>query len=74
MKFKNTALILGYNKGANMNKLMNTKQLAEYLGVSISAIMQYRAKGTGPRYVKLGQLVRYTKADVDEWLETIKVG
>lgn len=51
-----------------MEKLMNTNELAEYLGIAISTIVDYRLKGIGPVYVKIGHLVRYRKADVDNWV------
>ena len=51
-----------------MEKLMNTNELAEYLGIAVSTIVDYRLKGIGPVYVKIGHLVRYRKADVDNWL------
>lgn len=57
-----------------MQKLMNTKQLAEYLGIAVSTILQYRADGTGPQYIKLGHLVRYRQSDVDTWLERKSTG
>lgn len=52
-----------------MDKLLDTKQLAEYLGIAVSTILQYRADGTGPQYIKLGHLVRYRISDVEAWLE-----
>ncbi len=61
-------------KEENMQKLMNTKQLAEYLGIAVSTILQYRADGTGPQYIKLGHLVRYRQSDVDAWLERKSTG
>ena len=51
-----------------MEKLMNTNELAEYLGIAVSTIADYRLKGIGPVYVKIGHLVRYRKADVDNWV------
>ena len=51
-----------------MEKLMNTNELAEYLGIAVSTIVDYRLKGIGPVYVEIGQLVRYRKADVDNWV------
>ncbi len=52
-----------------MDKLLDTKQLADYLGIAVSTILQYRADGTGPQYIKLGHLVRYRISDVEAWLE-----
>lgn len=57
-----------------MEKLLTTNQLAEYLGVAVSTVLQYRATGAEPRYMKLGHLVRYRLADVQEWLDSKKVG
>lgn len=54
------------------DRLLNTKELARYLGVAISTITQYRLDGTGPDYVKLGHLVRYKIADVEKWLDARK--
>ena len=51
-----------------MEKLMNTNELAEYLGIAVSTIVDYCLKGIGPVYVKIGHLVRYRKADVDNWV------
>lgn len=51
-----------------MEKLMNTNELAEYLGIAVSTIVDYRLKGIGPVYVKIDHLVRYRKADVDNWV------
>ena len=53
-------------------KLLTTKQLAEYLGIAISTILQYRMEGRGPQYIKLGHLVRYRIEDVEQWLESQK--
>jgi len=49
-------------------KLLNTKELASYLGVAVSTLLLYRAEGTGPRYIKMGRLVRYRASDVEAWL------
>jgi excisionase family DNA binding protein len=53
-------------------KLLNTKELAEYLGVAVSTIMHYRLNGRSAPYIKLGHLVRYRIEDVDAWLEELK--
>ena len=53
-----------------IEKLLTTKEVAEYLDIAISTLMEYRVNRTGPVYIKLGQLVRYRKAYVDEWLKT----
>jgi len=51
-----------------MQKLLTTKELAKYLGIAPYTLHQYRTKGNGPRYIKLGRLVRYDIDDVQEWI------
>ena len=50
------------------NKLMDQKELAEFLMVSEKTLEHYRWRGIGPKYIKIGKLVRYIKCDVIEWL------
>lgn len=47
----------------------NTQQAATYLGMSIQFLEIARHKGDGPEYIKLHRAVRYTKADLDKWME-----
>ncbi len=41
---------------------------ANYLRISTSTLAKRRVSGTGPRYSKLGRIVIYQGADLDEWL------
>jgi excisionase family DNA binding protein len=54
-----------------MNKLWGPKELADYLGVPVQTIYQWRTKGYGPRGRKVGKHVRYRPVDVEKWLETL---
>lgn len=49
--------------------MIETEALAERLGISPHTLIQWRFKGIGPPYVKLGKLVRYHVASVDKWIE-----
>lgn len=49
--------------------LRTTKEAAGRLGVSESWLNHARLTGTGPRYVKMGHLVRYTDKSLDEYVE-----
>lgn len=51
------------------DKLLTTKEVAEYLGIAENTICQYRMTGIGPRYIKLGRMVRYRLNDVIEWID-----
>ena len=60
------------NKGATMslNKLLTTREVAKYLDVAESTVIQYRVNGTGPKYIKFGHIIRYRRRDIEVWLWT----
>lgn len=46
---------------------------AAYLGVSINTMRQWRTKGNGPRYYKLGGwMIRYDVVDLDAYTDEHK--
>ena len=47
---------------------MTVEECAAYLGVSIKALGHWRHENKGPAWFKIGQRVRYRKADVDVWI------
>lgn len=49
-------------------ELIDECALAARLGVSRSTLQSWRYTGQGPRWIKLGRLVRYRSADVDAYL------
>lgn len=51
------------------HKLLTVKALSQYLGISEDTLSKYRTKGTGPKYLKLGRVIRYKLSDVHEWIE-----
>jgi predicted DNA-binding transcriptional regulator AlpA len=52
-----------------MNGLRKTAQAAGYLGLNPGTLANLRARGLGPRYVKLGSAVRYYESDLDAWAQ-----
>jgi len=58
---------------ADNQKYLNTKELSQYLGVSIATIQRWRGDGVGPVYIKQGTIVRYDICDVEEWIEAHKI-
>jgi predicted DNA-binding transcriptional regulator AlpA len=48
--------------------LRSTDDVARRLKTSIRKLERMRADGTGPRFVRMNKLVRYTDHDVDEWI------
>lgn len=49
--------------------LATTAEVAEYLGIPPHTLVQWRYRGTGPRYIRVGKHVRYRWPDVDKWLD-----
>jgi excisionase family DNA binding protein len=54
--------------------LIDEVSLAARLGVSRSTLQSWRYTGRGPRYLKVGRLVRYRNADVEAYLRASACG
>jgi predicted DNA-binding transcriptional regulator AlpA len=50
------------------NVYLTPKEAAAYIKSSTSTLAKKRLFGGGPRYLKIGQSVRYLKADLDAWM------
>jgi hypothetical protein len=48
---------------------LNTPAAAEWLGVSPRTLIDYRSRGGGPRWVRLGRAVRYRTDWLDHWAD-----
>ena len=46
---------------------LNTRQAAEWLGLSMRTLHRYRVSGRGPVFHRFGGRVRYLRADLDAW-------
>jgi predicted DNA-binding transcriptional regulator AlpA len=51
-----------------LETLLDEKELSRLLRVSIGTLRFWRTIDRGPRYRKVGQLVRYAPSEVQEWL------
>ena len=49
--------------------LLNTDQMAAYLGIKPIYARQMRLSGKGPAFVKIGNHVRYRLTAIEEWLD-----
>ena len=52
---------------------LNTRQAAQYLGLSKQQLELWRAKGGGPLYTKLARIVRYKRSDLDAFMAKHRV-
>lgn len=49
-------------------KLLDEREVAALTSIRISTLQYFRRVGGGPKYSKLGRLVRYRLSDVAEWV------
>ncbi|HKT05199.1 MAG TPA: helix-turn-helix domain-containing protein [Rugosimonospora sp.] len=47
-------------------RLATPEEVAEYYGVPVATLYQWRARGRGPKSSKIGRHVRYRWEDVDK--------
>ncbi|GAA3044559.1 helix-turn-helix transcriptional regulator [Actinokineospora globicatena] len=52
-----------------MTKLWGPKQLAEYLGIPVTTVYQWRTKEYGPPGHRVGKHVRFLPEDVYTWVK-----
>lgn len=49
--------------------LVTPTELAEFLGVPPHTLAQWRSRGLGPAFVRIGRHVRYRWSAVERWLD-----
>ncbi len=47
---------------------VSAEQLAQEFGVPLRSVYGWNAKGTGPRRIRVGRHVRYSRDDVEAWI------
>ena len=55
---------------AERRPLATPVQIAEYLEIPEPTLRQWRHKGTGPQWTRVGRHVRYRWSDVEAWLDS----
>lgn len=56
-------------------RAVTTRQAGEILGIAEITLSQWRARGEGPRYFRIGRRhIRYRLADVLAWRDSRTVG
>jgi excisionase family DNA binding protein len=59
---------------AGQDGLMNMKDLASLLGVTVRTIKRYDKSRKLPPCIRLGRLKRWCRAEVLQWLEQLRGG
>jgi predicted DNA-binding transcriptional regulator AlpA len=58
----------------SLETLIDEKELARLIRVSIATLRYWRSERKGPRFRKVGQMVRYAPSDVATWLNSRPTG
>lgn len=56
------------------NRLITEKEVAYLQGKSVKGVRKDRYNGTGPKWVRLGRLVRYRLSDVEAFIGSLSPG
>ncbi|MFA5877542.1 MAG: helix-turn-helix domain-containing protein [Candidatus Paceibacterota bacterium] len=55
------------------NRYLCEKEVAELTGLALSTLRNYRMESKGFPYVKIGRAVRYSLAEVTDWMDQHKI-
>ena len=61
------------NPSDGTNEILTAPEVAKLLKVSTRSILRWKAKGEIP-YLKVGDLLRFRRCDIDVWLSQNSVG
>jgi predicted DNA-binding transcriptional regulator AlpA len=62
------------NSEIAMTALLTETEVSRVLRVSLATLRKWRVDKRGPRYIKIGPLVRYQLDDLREWLSSLPTG
>ena len=48
-------------------ELLTPRQVSDRLHLAVGTLANWRAAGTGPRFLRLGSAVRYRESDLETW-------
>jgi len=55
---------------SNLEELLNERDVARIVGLSVASVRRWRLLKSGPRVMKIGAAVRYKPEDLKTWLES----
>ncbi|GAA1028007.1 hypothetical protein GCM10009557_11460 [Virgisporangium ochraceum] len=59
---------MGRTTSGAVRPLASPAEVAEFLGVSVSTLVDWRYRRRGPAWATVGRHVRYRWSDVERWL------
>lgn len=54
-----------------IEKLWSTQELANFLGLPVQTIYQWRKRQYGPPGRKMGRHIRYSRSEVERWINSL---
>lgn len=57
-----------------MPQLWGTNDVADYLGIPVGTLYQWRTRGFGPPGKRVGKYVRFKPGDVEAWFDQLPEG
>ena len=57
-----------------MQVFLTEKDVAKQINVSLATLRRWRLERRGPRFVKVGALVRYRPEDLEQWMAALPTG
>jgi excisionase family DNA binding protein len=57
-----------------MQNFLTEKEVAQQISVSLASLRRWRLMRRGPRFVKVGSLVRYRPEDLEQWMASLPAG
>ena len=57
------------SKTADLEKFLTPEEFANLIGVEVDTVNDWRYKGIGPAFHKLGKVVRYHPIDIRTWTD-----
>lgn len=65
-----TTLAIDTYPTVDVDRLINEREAAAYLGYSVRALQNWRVRGGGPRFVKVSRRsIRYRLRELNDWIE-----
>lgn len=55
-----------------LEALLNIKELADYLGVPVSTVYDWRTSGKGPRAYRFVKRIMFGVSDVRTWMDAMR--
>lgn len=55
-----------------MGKLWTVKDVADFLGIPVKTLYEWRYQGYGPKGIRVGRYLRYRPEDLKSWIESLE--